>query len=646
MLHRHHSISGVRRASWLRYSVATALAVAAVLTSATQRAAADDALAGLIAQARDNFQPVSDEQLADARAKLIAQSDKLQRFIVPGSRNGKNWNRYLKWDALAQQLQATGPMDLAPLAATNRQLNADHNGLELAEFRGLADALQHYLNLAVAARSRNTEHIYNQQLDALTAELDKYAEQPTPELATSIGNRLRFIAGLGQADDLIAAVRQKHARPNALVSVAASLLNKAAAADPIDRTDPVTDVILGTNIRGTSHTTGTLSVATVPSDDEAILQLTSTGHSEAQNRGYKGPAVIRSTAHTDFTATMRVGLSDQEFRVETEDVDATTRSDVHSVGKQGGGFGKKIVSRVGWDKVQQNHGRADQIASQHSVDRVRRRMYDEVSDKIREARERYEDNYRKPLARRGGLPDRIAFSTTDDALRLEVTQASGTQLAASAAPPSAPEGKDVVVRLHQSAVNNYAATVLGGVTASETEAGQETKFDSPLPKWLKKALEDDSDQAATGGDESFKAWSLKFRDGQPLSVIFADGQLELTIHVAKLTSGNDDFDDWDVTGTFKPELTGGSIVLHRQGDLVVLPTGFDREHGKLSANQVAVRSNLTKVLNDRSAEGRGFPQTITVDPLEPSGDLSKVGPLGADQFDTGDGWLTMSWNRQ
>jgi len=116
--------------------------------------------------------------------------------------------------------------------------------------------------------------------------------------------------------------------------------------------------------------------------------------------------------------------------------------------------------------------------------------------------------------------------------------------------------------------------------------------------------------------------------------------------MARLTSGTDEFNDWDVSGTFTSELKDGAVVLHRQGDLIVLPTGFDRVHGRLNATQVAVRSNLTKVLNERSAEGRGFPQTMTIDVLEPTGQLSKAGPLWADQFATEGGWLTIAWNRQ
>ena len=40
------------------------------------------------------------------------------------------------------------------------------------------------------------------------------------------------------------------------------------------------------------------------------------------------------------------------------------------------------------------------------------------------------------------------------------------------------------------------------------------------------------------------------------------------------------------------------------------------------------------------------PQTIEIKPLEPSGDLAKVGPLTVGDFHTAGGWLTVTWNRQ
>jgi hypothetical protein len=633
---------------WQRIATALAIVTGLLVAVGSQCAVADDTLATLIKEAREGFQPVTDEQLASARADLVRQADALQRFLVPGSTNGQNWNRYLMWDALQQQLASDQPTDYAPFEATYFQLEADHNGLELAPFRRLSNALRRHIDLAMAARSTNAQQVYQRQLDMLSSELDQYAQAPTPWLAFSIGQRLDFIAELGQAPELIAAVRQQYAQPNAFVTVSATLLNETAGAEPIDRSDPVTDCILGASIRGTSHTCGTVSVRTVPNEDRAILELMSVGDSESINRGYKGPAVIRSTAHTGFTATTLVELSDQEFRAHTVHADARTRSNIHSVSKQGGGFGSLFVSRIGWSKAQESHARADSIASAHAENRIRRRITDDVSDKLQDARDRYEENYRDPLASRGKLPEQIKFYTTEDSMDVKVTQANDWQLAASGGPPALPGGQDLVVRVHQSALNNYAAAVLSGATARETEPGEETQFNVALPDWLKNALvsRNDTSEIESDGQEPFKPWSLTFHRGQAISVAFGNGQVELTIHMARLTSGDDEFTDWDVTGTFTPEMKDGGIVLHRQGDLVVLPTGFDRARGQLSSRQVAIRSNLTKVLNERAAEGRGFPQTITIDALDLSDQLDNVGPLWADEFMPEDGWVTMAWNRQ
>ena len=77
----------------------------------------------------------------------------------------------------------------------------------------------------------------------------------------------------------------------------------------------------------------------------------------------------------------------------------------------------------------------------------------------------------------------------------------------------------------------------------------------------------------------------------------------------------------------------------------MFPFGFDREKGELSSRQVAVRRNLTKVLTERSDQGRGIPQTIRIDRLEPKDDLADVGPLPVKEFSSEDGWLTLSWSR-
>jgi hypothetical protein len=51
------------------------------------------------------------------------------------------------------------------------------------------------------------------------------------------------------------------------------------------------------------------------------------------------------------------------------------------------------------------------------------------------------------------------------------------------------------------------------------------------------------------------------------------------------------------------------------------------------------------VLTERSDQGRGIPQTINVKPLEPKDELENVGTLPVATFASGEGWLTVAWDR-
>jgi hypothetical protein len=624
---------------------ASCLALTLVTFGSVPLCMAEDDLSSLVAAAREKFTPVSAEQVAAAKSALVKQADALARYVRPQTANGKKWLAYLKWDAFQTARDAEGPAQFEPLVATYGQLNTDQIGLELKPFRAVSDALRHYIDVAVMARQENQADTYSKQLDGLARELEQYSAAPTGATGSAIGRRLDLLAGLGQAPELVAAVREKFAQPNAFFTVSTDLLR--AAADPIDRHDPITDVILGTRIHGQGHTVGTVSLDTVPNDDKAIVKLSTDGRVVSQNVGRNGPAVIRSTGYTDFDATQLVEFTDSSFRALPAQVAATTRSNIHSVSKAGGGMGRRIVANVGMQKAHEKQGQANRIAADHAEVRIARRMTEEIDDRLRKAWNRYQNDYRLPLARRGELPEHTRFSTTDSSLAFETTQANRGQLAAPGAPPELPADSDLVMRLHESAVNNYTAALLAGATLSETKPGEGTKADVTLPPWIKDAWKNRMDEKAKeGADAEFEPWSLTFRRDRPITVIFADGKVQLTIHVAHLKSGDDVFDRWDVTAAYTSEMADGGVTLRRDGELTVLPTGFDPEKGELSSRQVAVRRNLTKVLTERSDQGRGIPQTIKIEKLEPKDDLADVGPLPVEQFASGGGWLTVAWDRE
>jgi hypothetical protein len=643
-------LTHIQRLASFRFRSAASLITAALLLAilnlsfVCRAAMAEDDLTTAIHAARDNFKPITDDQLAAAKADLTKQLQTLENFVGPKSTNGKQWITYLSLDDTNQQLSAEKP-ELAPLMVTYGQLNRDENGLELAPFRNVSATLWKFINLSGLSRADNQADVYGKKLDVLAGELDEYQKQPTAALASSIGRRIEVFNVLGQSPELLVAVKNKFAQPNALVDASSKLLS-ASAGDTINRVDPVTDNILGTSIRGTGHTTGSIVAKTVPSADHATVELTTKGHTESQNVGRNGPAVIRSTAHTDFTANKTVELSDPAFQSKPARVNASVKSDVHSVTKAGGGLGSNLVSRMGMQQVQQKHAQADSIATNHAQGRISQRVNQEVSDRLAKARKRYDNDYRLPLARKGQLPDDIRFSTTDDALLVQLTQASRAQLGAPTAPPALPADKDLVLRVHESATNNYLASLLGGATISEDDPEHGTKADVPLPQWLKDAWEKRLDKHAAAGDADFQPWSLKFNSERPIEVAFTDdNKVRVTLHIAHLASGHD-FTRWDVTGTFTPELADGGVTLRRD-DLDAYPVGPDlKPLASHSSTQAGEKQNLIEELTKRSDQGRGFPKTIELKEIRPTGDLAKAGPLAANEFTAKNGWLTVAWNRE
>jgi hypothetical protein len=190
-------------------SVVVSTFVVGGLTLSAISAFAQDDLAALFNQARDSFKPASQDDVANARAELTDRMKELERFVRPSSKNGQMWLRYLRWEELKQGLAAEGTPNLNALFTVYQRFNRDENGLELPQFRRVADALEHYIHVAQIAQQPDQEKYYRSQVDALENQLREYSSEPSATAASQIGARIRFLAGLDRKSKLVAAVRQR-----------------------------------------------------------------------------------------------------------------------------------------------------------------------------------------------------------------------------------------------------------------------------------------------------------------------------------------------------------------------------------------------------------------------------------------------------
>jgi hypothetical protein len=231
------------------------------------------------------------------------------------------------------------------------------------------------------------------------------------------------------------------------------------------------------------------------------------------------------------------------------------------------------------------------------------------------------------MLRRRIFPQRFRTSTSRDTLRLEVLQATQFQLAAATAAPELDEQYDLSVRVHESLINNLAASVLTGRTFTEEQVQKmATNALGELPEQLESAADEDP-------------WSITFARRQPpVTIQFAEQGFKIVIRGRRFTSGEQKCGALNITAVYKARRTETGVVLTRQGDLEILPPTFQRGKSQLSASQVALRRLLMRRLGDV------FKPEIVSDGLPMEGALKKVGKLRWARWHADAAWLTLAWN--
>ncbi|MCC6494551.1 MAG: hypothetical protein IT424_16190, partial [Pirellulales bacterium] len=514
---------------------------------------------------------------------------------------------------------------------------------------------------------RDTRVDYERLIDALRTQLDRHDEDPTTETAWKVGRILGTIDRLDRTPWLISLVRRRFAQPNIAASVSANLVrnlpNRAA-----NQTLPFRDCILGTTIVGTATTRGDVDYQLQPSDDSIQLALYVQGAAYSRTGGYQGPARAHITGTTPFTAVKQINLSDEAFASGPTSVTATTHTHIHSIQKLGGPFGRRIVEKIGWRRALQKKPASERISARHAEQRIANQVDQQVAVQLAAMRRRYEREFVAPLARRAISPEYINLSSTPQGVALQTIFARRNQLGASSAPPPAP-GNDILVQVHQSAVDNYLPLALARARISQQSSEEPVKLEGDVPTWIR-GLSIASPQAAAVVDAGrevveqaqeavenltqdeqqrkeqqralppFKPFSVTLNTEAPASVRFDDGKIYIRVRAASLVSDADEYANWDFIVTYQIELRDEQILLRRIGQIEVFPTGFDPAWDKqLTAQQAGFRNTLAKNMNARAEAGESFPAEIPIQPMR----VTQLGTLLVRELRADDGWLTIGW---
>jgi len=577
-------------------------------------------LVAACASAKTAFAPPTEADLKQARAELLASVARLDaRLRAPG---GEGWRAFLRWKDMQEQLARGKTPDLAVLDAVYARYASGNNGLELVWFADVRQALRRYLTTARAIGDPKLKAQYEALLDVLPKHLQEYHGNPTTEGATVIGEAIRWLEEAGQAAELIQAVRRHFSHPNLFLELSADLIG-AGIAGPVDDTGPVVDVILGTNIRGTQHTTGELTVELIPRDTFAEISTVFRGTIHSDTVGSNGPARITSEGVTRVASRKSLRVDAEHVWTLPTKSRAITSTTIKSVRTVRGGPGIQQTAR---DRAYSQKSQAEQIAARHAEQRINERLDEEADKQTAKLAKDFQEKFRKPLLERKLFPEQLRFHSTTAAVHATALHGGVAGLGASGPPPALEGDYDLIVRLHESAVNNLMAAAWAGmIVEEEAFRARITELLESTPAWLEP-------------DEEAQPWTITFARREPISVTFADGGFTVTISGRTYTRGENSYPGMNVKAAYKIQRAGEGFTAVRQGGLEILPPGFASEQGKqLSARQQVLRSLLEKRF------GKIFQEQLVPEPFALPGEWEKAGKLALAKWEASGGWLVLAW---
>lgn len=581
-----------------------------------------------ITQARENFRPLSENNVAERRNQLLQALSQLDQLLArsrPAYAAG--WKQYLKWEQLQVSLASDEAADVDLLRDVYDRFRRNNNGLEKQQFLQVRDRLRDYLAALQIAGEGNLQDNYVAALDSLGQRIEKYEASPTGNDGPEIARTLAWLQNSGQAPDLVAAVERRFNQPN-LYAHAAERFVAVGFNDSIDRTAPVNDVILGTTLRGTARFLATQQLDAIPSQRDARLNLLVRGNIYSNNLGYNGPVTIRSTGVTSAYATKQLVINENGVLAVPAVCACRTHSTIHDICAKCG-----LIERIAWKKAGQQKPQAEVIGSSRAAARLNASIDREASGQLALANQQLREKFRLPLLRRGYATRQMQASSDHDSVDLQMLQMGPGQMAAPSQPPaSVSSNYDVAVEAHESIVVNFSEAVIGGVELTDERlARMMLEATGSVPEELQ--ITEDKDP-----------WSITFAENYPIAATFDGNQFRLALRANRFTRGrNDDGTvDQDVRGlveisaTYGIEKTDAGAKLTRQGDLNVEFVGQE----KLGVAQVGTKTFL------RRKFGALFKPEFAGEGLKLKGRWQQAGTLKLQDVKLNDGWIAIAWRAE
>jgi hypothetical protein len=428
---------------------------------------------GLIDKAKASFKPVSAKDVRVQQQSLDAAVQRLDATLKNWGELGKEWREALRFDELKAELSKAKPgksndnlmnPDPQVLKSIAGEFTSGMRGLELKPFQAVAKTLPRFADLLAAYQEEQRDHAksqsaYDDDLSKLSEALKAAAKNPANTDRQTIGELLGRIEASGQAPDLVAAVRRQFSQPNLFVRASKYFIARANDDETAQNHVPLHDCILGTDVEGFRDTTAHWTTTLVPNDKQAEMQITLNGLAKSQTTGYHGIVTVFSHGNTSLHGKKYIFLDAASGN--TSDpacANCCTDTCIDCINVCAG----RLITRIATKRVYGSKSEAEAVASDHAAGQVDNQMDRKADQSLSTANHRFDVKFRNPLLARGAFPQELAYSTTNNWLKVDGLQARADELGASTKPPDASPEAQLSARVHESFIENMTAAVLPG----------------------------------------------------------------------------------------------------------------------------------------------------------------------------------------
>jgi hypothetical protein len=687
------------------------------------------------------------QQLEAAKQDVAAAIGKTEALFAKWPQaNQAGWREYLRWPLLKEELVAEHVPYSLRVRKIRRLLSRNHNGLERPEFRQLGESLRRLVDATVfyelhfplvkASADEEEENpgglpervgsasviVEEDDPDAEAVEEMPEEEPETPRegeiarivvppqtvyrqivnsllLRVSDGDRrgdgrqnseLNFDLTMGdqypQLKQLVADIRKQLSHPSLHVAVTEAFVNELGTL-PINQSMQVRETILGAQMSGTSRAVGTTSVHLTADPNRISADYLLNSRVFSNNTGVRGKIVARTTSEADVSGIIKANVDATGLTVGPPRISADTDTHIDSV-RANTLILPNLISRIATRAAHKQLPRAQEEASRKTEQRISQEFSKQAGERVARINQIFREKITPFLERRGDIKG-LQFSSTDSSAHGSGRITDVWQVSTDSVPPPHGLSGPVIVRVHESLINNWLETELAGnilqVTGSSFEYAEDLGLEGPnreecpedieIEREREKASADkeenepqenpdaeQTDDSATDSTDglveekpipgTLPPNSIRLANRCPIALSFDNDKIRVHavidhVNGAELKKQIDS--PLEVSAVYRISRSPGTIALERIGRIEV--NFFDPvKNNRYTSVEFAAKSMLQRRVSYKVLRCR-FNVTRIVDRfmdrlLSKNTQLAKLRDYEVTNVQSEQGWLTLSLNRK